>query len=177
MNIECSRLAPAFIFQCLDRKLGLPLGYQISQEGVASERFALRDAQGKIDQKVALEGIRLEDVGPSAIQSKVVFTNLSEIVAKQPMRAFERQTAGLCDLYNHLQSWVLVCSRKIRQQILYRRFAAFVHSKGMFVEWPDSSKHIADVHQGASDFAAGNRFIHCRVSSSTGLNMTTEPWQ
>jgi hypothetical protein len=89
----------------------LPLGYQISQESVARKHFALCDAQGQIDQEIALKRIRLKDVGPSTIQSKIVFTNLSEIVAKEPMRAIERQTAGFCDLQNHLQSWVLVRAR------------------------------------------------------------------
>jgi hypothetical protein len=83
MNVEGARQAPGFIFQRFDRKTGLPLGDKISQESVVRERFMLRDAQGKIDQKIALERIRLDNVGSSTIQSKIVFANLSEIVAKQ----------------------------------------------------------------------------------------------
>ena len=90
-------------------------------------------AQGTMDFSGATTLMTTFNVGPSTIQSKIVFTYLSETIAKQPMCSFERQTAGFCDLHNHLKSWVLVRSRKIRQQILYRRFAAFVHSKRMFV--------------------------------------------
>ena len=88
MNVECARLPPAFSLQCLDWQLRLPLGHQISQESIASERLMRCKTQWQFDWKVALEWIGLKDVGPSTVQLKIVFPNSPKIVAKQPMCAF-----------------------------------------------------------------------------------------
>jgi hypothetical protein len=55
------------VLQHLDWKVSLPLGYKGSEKSVAREYFALRDAQGKVDQQVALEGIGLDNVGAPTI--------------------------------------------------------------------------------------------------------------
>jgi hypothetical protein len=57
MHVECARLAPVLTLQCLDRKVFLPFGHQISHESVASERIAMRKSHRQIDPEVALEWI------------------------------------------------------------------------------------------------------------------------
>src|SRR6202011_1979691 len=91
MHIKGPWTAPSWTFQRAHGNVALPAAYQIPKRAIRCEDLGRSQLQRQIHEKVPLEGIRFDDMGSSAIQSKIVFSNPVQIIAKQPVRAFEGQ--------------------------------------------------------------------------------------
>ncbi len=53
------------------------------------------------------------NMGSSPIQSQIIFSNSFQIIAKQPVRAFDRQREHICDLKQHAQRGMVSCTSNV----------------------------------------------------------------
>ncbi|WP_433983828.1 hypothetical protein RBB78_24435 [Tunturiibacter empetritectus] len=70
-------------------------------------------AQGTMDFSGATTLMSTFNVGASAIQSQIIFTNPGQIIAKQSVRAFDRQREHIRNLKQHAQRGMVAGTTKV----------------------------------------------------------------
>src|SRR6266851_4464304 len=160
MHIKCPRTAPRRTSQCANGNVALPAPYQLPKRAIRGKRLGRSQLQRQIHEKIPLEGIRFDDMGPPTIQSKIVFSNPVQIISKQPVRAFDRQREHVRDLKQHVQRGMVSCTAQVREQVLRDQLATFEGVALPVVRWPDLPMQLAEMSKRVKNLGAGDLSIH-----------------
>jgi len=114
---EFTRSKPASFFQNPYRNPSLPFTDHVSQQPAEPKCFVRFEFQRQIDQPVAVEGVRFDDVSTTTIQPQVIISDFGQVIAEQPMCSLSGQPGHISDLIDRVERGVLFGARKIRQEV------------------------------------------------------------
>ncbi|WP_213807270.1 hypothetical protein [Granulicella sp. dw_53] len=131
---------------------------------VALSLAGVAHAQGTMDFSGAQTLMQTFNMGPSSIQERIVLSNPTQIVSKQPVGRFDRQREHIRDLEQHAQCGMDSRSMQVRNKVFGYQFAPFEGIALTVIRRPDLPMEIAQMNK--NDLSPRNLSIHSEGFSS-----------